>query len=92
MAIDTAHRLETAISEPDGLLSRAALQLRQFVCGLHGHDSLMHFEQGRISLLCTSCGHESPGWEIKQSHATSLKSEPPRRVVRMPLMHQRRVA
>ena len=92
MAIDTAHRLENALSEPDGLLSRAALQLRQFVCGLHGHDALMHFEQGRISLLCASCGHETPGWEIKQAHATGAKSEPSRRVLRMPLMHERRVA
>jgi hypothetical protein len=39
--------------------------IRQFVCGLHGHDSLLQFERGRLSLKCTSCGHESPGWEIK---------------------------
>jgi hypothetical protein len=42
MATDTAHQFETT-PETDGLLSRAALQLRQFICGLHGHDSLMHF-------------------------------------------------
>jgi len=92
MATDTTHRLDTAISEPGGLLSRAALQLRQFMCGLHGHDSLMHFEQGRISLLCASCGHETPGWEIKQKHATRTKPEPSPRVVRMPLVQERRVA
>ncbi len=39
----------------------------QFVCGLHGHDSLLHFERGRLSLKCLSCGHESPGWDIKQA-------------------------
>lgn len=37
-------------------------RLRQFFCGLGGHDALRHFEAGRVSLLCTSCGHETPGW------------------------------
>jgi len=92
MAIDTAHRLETALSEPDGLLSRAALQLRQFVCGLHGHDLLTHFEQGRISLLCASCGHETPGWEIKETAATVQGSQSSTRIARMPLADERRVA
>jgi len=92
MAIDPTHRLANIFSEADGLLPRAALQFRQFVCGLHGHDSLMHFEQGRISLLCASCGHETPGWEIKQKHATRTKPEPSPRVVRMPLVQERRVA
>jgi hypothetical protein len=39
--------------------------IRQFVCGLHGHDNLLQFGRGRLSLKCVSCGHESPGWEIK---------------------------
>jgi len=89
MAIETAHRL-TPPTEPDGLLIRAALQLRQFMCGLHGHDSLMHFEQGRISLLCASCGHETPGWDIKEAPHSSIDTA--RRVVRMPLVQERRVA
>ena len=92
MAIDPTHRLANIFSEADGLLPRAALQFRQFVCGLHGHDSLMHFEQGRISLLCASCGHETPGWDIKQSPAAGLTSEPSRRIARMPLIRERRVA
>jgi hypothetical protein len=33
-----------------------ATRLHQFVCGLHGHDSLLHFERGRMSLKCVSCG------------------------------------
>ena len=92
MATDTAHRVDTTFTEPDGLLSKTALQLRQFVCGLHGHDLLMHFEQGRISLLCASCGHETPGWEIKETTATVERSQSPPRIVRMPLAHERRVA
>jgi len=91
MATDTAQRLETT-PEPDGLLSKAALQLRQLVCGLHGHDSLMHFEQGRISLLCASCGHETPGWDVKASSLQRTRSESSQRIVHMPLVHERRVA
>jgi hypothetical protein len=91
MATDTAHQFETT-PETDGLLSKAALQLRQFMCGLHGHDSLMHFEQGRISLLCASCGHETPGWDVRASPLARTKPESSHRVVRMPLIHARRVA
>jgi hypothetical protein len=44
------------------LWSRAIGHLQSAVCGLHGHDPLMHFEQGRMFLRCTSCGYETPGW------------------------------
>jgi hypothetical protein len=47
-----------------GILARAGLWVKQTTCGLQGHDALMHFEQDRVTLVCTSCGHESPGWEI----------------------------
>lgn len=38
--------------------------LGQFLCAIHGHDLLMHFEPRRLSLRCESCGYETPGWEI----------------------------
>ena len=40
--------------------------LRQWFCGLHGHDSLLQFERNRIFLQCASCGFETPGWQIAQ--------------------------
>ena len=40
-------------------------KVRQFLCGLHGHDALLHFERGRMSLQCTSCGFETPGWDLR---------------------------
>jgi hypothetical protein len=91
MATDTAHRLETT-PESDGLLTKAALQLRQLVCGLHGHDSLMHFEQGRMSLLCASCGHETPGWDVKSPSLHRTRPESSSRIGPMSLVHERRVA
>ena len=75
-----------------GLLERTSLQVRQFFCGLHGHDALLHFEDGRISLLCASCGHESPGWEFGRRAARSERAAAAQSPVRMPLVGQRRVA
>ena len=58
----------------DGIVGRVSVKLRQLLCGLGGHDSLLQFEKERISLLCASCGHESPGWALTEA--------PPRLVLR----------
>jgi hypothetical protein len=79
-------------TEPDGVMSKAALQLRQFLCSLHGHDTLMHFEHGRLSLLCASCGYETPGWDMKKSPNERDTAEPKPRGISMPLVRERRVA
>jgi len=50
----------------DGLLARALGRVGQAWCALHGHDSVLHFEENRVLLRCTSCGYSSPGWEIGQ--------------------------
>ena len=47
-----------------GLLSRMATRIGQVVCGFHGHDALLHFEGSRVMMRCTSCQHDTPGWEI----------------------------
>lgn len=57
----------------DGILARVALKVRQGVCGLHGHDALLQFGKSRMSLVCTSCGHESPGWDLRET-ATSARA------------------
>jgi len=92
MVTDT-QRTMTAAPTGAGVMTRAAEQLRQFICGLHGHDSLLHFERGRMSLQCTSCGHETPGWDIRSDRRPqpTTATESPR-IVRMPLVRERRVA
>ena len=45
-------------------LSRAAVRVSQWFCAMRGHDSVLHFEGNRVMMRCTSCGHDSPGWEI----------------------------
>jgi hypothetical protein len=47
-----------------GLMARMASRLGQVVCGFHGHDAVLHFEGNRVMMRCTSCGHDTPGWEI----------------------------
>ena len=45
-------------------LARLVAWFGQLFCGLiHGHHSVLHFEGERMLLRCTSCGHDSPGWE-----------------------------
>jgi len=47
-----------------GIVTKLATRLGQVMCGLHGHDSVLHFEGSRVMMRCTSCGYDSPGWEI----------------------------
>ena len=66
-------------------------KVRQFLCGLHGHDALLHFGQGRISLQCTSCGYETPGWELGRAKERAQAAESTS-AVSLPLVDHRRVA
>jgi hypothetical protein len=91
MVTDTTQTI-TAAQPATGVIMRAAEQFRQFCCSLHGHDALLHFEQGRISLQCTSCGYETPGWDLRPEKAQSAAIGKPSRIVRMPLVRERRIA
>jgi hypothetical protein len=57
---DVARRRAT----PEGVVARAMGRLGQFFCGMRGHDTVLHFEANRVMMRCTSCGHDTPGWEI----------------------------
>lgn len=46
----------------DGLVQRVVTRLGQWLCGVSGHDTLLHFEPNRVTLRCATCGHTSPGW------------------------------
>jgi len=60
---DVAASPVTAPSGSRGLWSRALDHLQSAVCGLHGHDPILQFGEGRMFLRCTSCGFETPGWD-----------------------------
>jgi hypothetical protein len=58
---------KSAIVEDSGSadISTVVLErLGQLVCGIHGHDNLIQFEEYRMFLKCASCGHETPGWRL----------------------------
>jgi hypothetical protein len=46
------------------------------LCGLRGHAMVRHFEPARMSLVCLSCGHNTPGWTMQQ-HSTVYESRSP---------------
>jgi hypothetical protein len=70
-------------------ISRLGLLTRQFLCSFHGHDSLLHFEQGRMSLLCSSCGYETPGWDVNGVPARREVSGARPHMVRLPVARHR---
>jgi hypothetical protein len=57
-----SRQVETGIT--DGIITRMVGRLGQLFCGLRGHDSVLHFEGNRVMMRCTSCGYDTPGWEI----------------------------
>ena len=95
MRMESRQPRTSAPAQPQiGLIGRTAGHVRQFLCGLHGHDALLHFEQGRISLQCTSCGYQTPGWDVNGVPA-QVQAEAPqsaRHIIRLPLIGERRVA
>lgn len=59
----TATGMHTQTGE--SLVNRAMWRrIDQFFCGLRGHDSVLHFEGKRVNMRCTSCGHDTPGWDV----------------------------
>ena len=84
----------TATAERAGVFARVMESLRQRLCGLRGHDTLLHFEDERMSLRCVSCGHETPGWELNEVPPTVTVRGDARRhaIIRPQLISARRIA
>jgi len=92
----TAHQglQPTASSTSNGGFARAMEMLSQLFCGLRGHDTLLHFEDERMSLRCVSCGHETPGWELNEVPPTvTVRGDARRHAMARPqLVSTRRIA
>jgi hypothetical protein len=78
----------------EGFGGRVMDRLRQILCGLHGHDTLLHFNKDRMSLRCVSCGHETPGWELNEVPPTvTIRGDARRHALPRPhLISERRIA
>lgn len=46
------------------LRERVRRAVREWLCGLAGHDDLQRAAPGRLYLECASCGRETPGIEV----------------------------
>jgi len=55
---------EIRFERAGSIVARAMGRLGQVLCGVRGHDTVLHFEANRVMMRCTSCGHDTPGWEI----------------------------
>ncbi len=81
------------VHQDDGMGARVLGKVRQLVCGLHGHDTLLQFEHDRMFLRCVSCGHETPGWELTESRPpVGLPQDLRPQMVRAHLVSARRIA
>ena len=56
-----------------GIIVLASARLRSFFCSLHGHDLMLNIQPGRISLQCTWCASETPGWTLKEQPSPSAR-------------------
>ena len=87
-------RTTTETANSGGIGVRALDWVRQAFCGLHGHDTMLRFEQERISLRCVSCGHETPGWALNEVPPTvTMRADTRRQTMARPqLIGERRIA
>jgi len=99
MVTNYLHPIESEAVEPaaDGARAEAVGVLdrvRQMMCGLHGHDNLLQFEQDRMYLRCVSCGHETPGWSLTEAPPIVTARPATRRqaVIRPQLVSARKIA
>ena len=75
------------MTHADHMAGRGMDRMRQMLCGLHGHDSMLQFEQDRMYLRCVSCGHESPGWELNETAPTPTAKAPKHQpIVQQPMV------
>jgi len=66
-----ADRPEVAHDWLSQFIQGASMRAGQLRCGLTGHNVLMRYQPTKLSLQCTMCGYESPGWDIERSRASS---------------------
>lgn len=71
MVLDDIQRFDSlsSVRDLDCSASRSFLggilrRVPQILCGLTGHNELLHFERARLSLYCLRCGDQSAGWEV----------------------------
>jgi hypothetical protein len=82
---------EVTGTDAQGVFVRMFGRLGQLLCGLHGHDAVLAFEENRVLLRCTSCGHNSPGWNLEGENRPTLRfhGDAERHLIARPIMARR---
>ena len=76
-----------------GFVGRVIARLGQAFCGLRGHDAILHYETNRVMMRCTSCGHDSPGWEVSgHGPRRRFEGDPRRHLISKPRLVLRKSA
>lgn len=76
-----------------GFVGRVIARLGQAFCGLRGHDAILHYEANRVMMRCTSCGHDSPGWEVSgHGPRRRFEGDPRRHLISKPRLVLRKSA
>lgn len=50
----------------DTFVTRVIVRVGRILCGMKGHENVMHFEGKRVMMRCAACGHDTPGWDINE--------------------------
>jgi hypothetical protein len=83
----------TPESAQEGILQKMSGRIGQFLCGLSGHERMVQFQRDRMFLRCVSCGHESPGWQLRKAALSARRNPAAERPPARPhLISSRRVA
>jgi hypothetical protein len=69
-----SRRSSLLVAQADEWAGRVRACLRRRLCRIRGHDLLLHFEPGRVSLRCVDCGWDSSGWMVERPHASFTKN------------------
>jgi len=58
------HGISFSVSRVSVWLKGVLVFISQTLCAMRGHDLLFHVGVHRLSVRCSHCGWESPGWLI----------------------------
>lgn len=76
--------VRTGVDSNGGVFGRMVNRIGQAICGFRGHDAILHYEGNRVMMRCTSCGYDTPGWEISGAPRRRFDGDPRRHLLTKP--------
>lgn len=63
-ARSSSESFSTDSSQEVNWLSGVLRHVGRFICSVDGHTMMVRNEPNRVCLECTTCGHQTRGWEV----------------------------